>query len=145
MSKTETKQPIRRFRHYRVLDMPLPSVTVMVEESETENLWKVSWAICNPVDNFSKAIGREIAIETQETRGYKFTTTQGSDVFADAISMLMTSNVLKKNVEVNRFKQAMQYLIRPDEPELTSLELLYKKSFSKVNALASYVVDKTAN
>lgn len=61
------------FRHYHMPDIPIPSVTVSIEEEpidDKNSRYTFGYAICNPADNFSRKIGREIALKTSNTRGF---------------------------------------------------------------------------
>lgn len=147
MNKSKLNNTHQRFRHYRIPELPIHAVTLMVEEQNPDDgSWVVSWSICSPTDNFCRRTGRQIAIDTQATRGYTFRVVRGSDgdVFADAISILMESRALNNDREVVRFRNAMQFLITPEQTKLTRIGRLQQLAFEKMNALASFLL-KVAN
>lgn len=112
------KAPFRKFRHFHLPEVAtrIPSVTVLVEQDvEDGRIWFVSWAICQPVDNFSRAVGRRIAEETLDTRGYTFICDEDEDAIEQAIIFLMTSRTLSSDYEVRRFREAMRNLITVEE------------------------------
>lgn len=146
--KVATKnQPHRRFRHYHLHGVEgIESVTVVVEEIEKKDdyvaaMWKVSWAICNPADNFSRFVGRTIAISTLEERGYTFLLMNDkSNPIDTGVDVLMTSDALSTDPHVLKFRRAMKNLLTEDKKcELRGYYRCLAIAHEKVDAVRSFI------
>lgn len=144
MSKKE-EQHIR-FRHYHIPELAIASVTLAVRRTHNEiegevseitgnECWEVSWAVCQPEDNFSREVGRNIALATMEERGVRFVTSKGEDPFRVAIRILMNSNVITGR-DVRHFRWAMVNLLEPEaQEELTLSQKILGYLYERLNVI----------
>lgn len=143
-AKKNNKKEFHRYRHYHLgSELKIPSVTVMVTDIgnslEGKENWNISWAICQPEDNFNKKTGRNIAKDTMDTRSYEFMIEANDCPFTHGINMLMMSKALTHDIEVRRFRNAMDNLIHPEDEEVTCQSLLKNKWYAKFNRLKTFL------
>lgn len=134
---TGKTDPFRKFQHFHFHEVShlIPSVTLMVEQSEDDpKVWFVSWAVCNPTDQFSRQVGRQIAVDSWENRGYTIVLdNEWEDPLNAAVTFLVTSKATKRDKEVQRVREALYNYITEEEIEALSgyyriLSLAYEKT-----------------
>lgn len=144
MSKKE-EQHIR-FRHYHIPELPIASVTLAARRTHNEiegevsevtgnECWEVSWAVCQPEDNFNREVGRNIALATMEERGIRFVTSKGEDPFSVAIRILMNSYVITGR-DTRHFRRAMADLLEPEaQEELTLSQKILRYLYERLDVM----------
>lgn len=105
----KAKQKKEWVRHFFIpeLNTHAPSVTVVVTEA-SKGEFSISWAICSPPDNFSRKLGREIAKEKLEQRGYIFYPESDEHHPIDAgLNFLMHYDYAKKDPDVKLLRETL--------------------------------------
>lgn len=139
---TKQKEQHIRFRHFHIPEINyIPSVTLSAERvvndievdvaTEPRDAWVVSWAVCNPEDNFSRQVGREIALASQEERGIKILISPCESPFDAAVEVIMKSDVISVD-GLKHLRYALELHTTPDvldEINYTNgiLEYLYER------------------
>jgi uncharacterized protein YciU (UPF0263 family) len=121
-------EPFRKFRHFHLPDVGVASVTLMAERmgdvdhlSKEGSFWYVSWSVCQPADQFSRYVGRRVAVDQAQDRGYTVFVSDTASVMDAAVVFLMTSQSLNRDRQVEIFREAMMNHVTEEEHEELSL------------------------